>query len=108
MTSLLQTVAKLTKTVMPGDTEASVTLLVKGEPTTVVSTGRLALDLDETQYERDHGSCLHAARTAELTEITNTAPTAGGRTTCSGRPSTATSGPCPSRWPSPRSRSPAR
>jgi hypothetical protein len=97
MTSLLQTVAKLTKTVMPGDTEASVTLLVKGEPTTVVSTGRLALDLDETQYERDHGSCLHAARTAELTEITDTRT--DSRTTCPGRPSTATSAPCPSRWP---------
>jgi hypothetical protein len=58
--------------VMPGDTEASVTLLVKGEPTTVVSTGQLALDLDETQYERDHGPCLHAARSGELIEITNT------------------------------------
>jgi hypothetical protein len=41
MKSLLQTVAELTKTVMPGDTEASVTLLVKGEPATVVSTGQL-------------------------------------------------------------------
>ena len=49
MKSLLQTVAELTKMVMPGDTEASVTLLVKGEPTPVVSTGELALDLDETQ-----------------------------------------------------------
>ncbi|HST80184.1 MAG TPA: hypothetical protein VLL08_00445 [Kineosporiaceae bacterium] len=72
MKSLLQTVAELTKTVMPGDTEASVTLLVKGEPATVVSTGQLALDLDETQYERDHGPCLHAARSGELIEITNT------------------------------------
>ena len=42
MGSLLQTVAELTKTVMPGDTEASVTLLVKDSPTTVVSTGQLA------------------------------------------------------------------
>ncbi len=72
MKSLLQTVAELTKTVMPGDTEASITLLVKDSPTTVVSTGQLALDLDETQYERDHGPCLHAARTTELTEITDT------------------------------------
>ena len=72
MDSLLQTVADLTKSVMPGNPETSVLLLVKDEPTTVVSTGRLAVDLDETQYERGHGPCLHAARTGELTEIADT------------------------------------
>lgn len=72
MDSLLQTVADLAKSVMPGSPEASVTLLVKGRPTTVVSTGELATRLDETQYERGHGPCLHAARTGELTEIADT------------------------------------
>ena len=72
MDSLLQTVADLAKTVMPGNPEASVSLLVKDRPSTVVSTGQLAVDLDETQYERGHGPCLHAARTGELTEITDT------------------------------------
>jgi GAF domain-containing protein len=72
MEGLLQTVAGLAKTVMPGNPEASVTLLVKGTPTTVASTGQLAVELDETQYERGHGPCLHAARTAELTEIADT------------------------------------
>jgi GAF domain-containing protein len=72
MDSLLQTVADLAKTVMPGNPEASVTLLVRDKPTTVVSTGQLAVDLDETQYERGHGPCLHAARTGELTEIADT------------------------------------
>jgi GAF domain-containing protein len=72
MDDLLQTVAELTKTVMPGNPEASVSLLVKGHPTTVVSTGQLALDLDESQYERGHGPCLHAARTGELTAIADT------------------------------------
>jgi GAF domain-containing protein len=38
----------------------------------VASTGQLAVDLDETQYERGHGPCLHAARTGELTEIADT------------------------------------
>jgi GAF domain-containing protein len=69
MEDLLQTVADLTRTVMPGNPEASVTLLVKDHPTTVASTDQLATDLDETQYERGHGPCLHAARTGELTEI---------------------------------------
>jgi GAF domain-containing protein len=72
MDSLLQTVADLAKTVMPGNPEASVTLLVKDRPSTVVSTGQLAVDLDETQYDRGHGPCLHAARTGELTEIPDT------------------------------------
>jgi GAF domain-containing protein len=69
MDELLQTIADLTKTVMPGNPEASVTLLVKDHPTTVASTGELATDLDEAQYDRGHGPCLHAARTGELTEI---------------------------------------
>ena len=69
MDDLLQTIADLTKTVMPGNPEASVTLLVKDRPTTVASTGQLATELDEAQYERGHGPCLHAARTGELTEI---------------------------------------
>jgi GAF domain-containing protein len=69
MEQLLQTVADLTKTVMPSDTEVSVSLLVKDSPSTVASTGQLATALDETQYDRDHGPCLHAARTGELIEI---------------------------------------
>ena len=72
MDALLQTVADLTKTVMPGNPEASVLLLVKGQPTTVSSTGELATELDERQYERGQGPCLHAARTGELTEIPDT------------------------------------
>jgi GAF domain-containing protein len=72
MDSLLQTVADLTKAVMPGNPEASVLLLVKDRPTTVSSTGDLATDLDERQYERGHGPCLHAARTGEVTEIPDT------------------------------------
>ncbi|WP_241175975.1 GAF and ANTAR domain-containing protein [Modestobacter sp. KNN46-3] len=72
MESLLQTVAHLVTTVLPGDIEASVTLLIKDAPSTVAWTGQLAVDLDERQYERGHGPCLHAARTGEVTEITDT------------------------------------
>lgn len=72
MDGLLQTVADLTAAVMPGDTEASVSLLVKDTITTVVWSGQLAVDLDETQIEHGHGPCLHAARSGELTEVTDT------------------------------------
>ena len=72
MAELLQTVAELATTVVPGNPEASVSLLVKDQPTTAVATGQLATDLGETQYERGYGPCLHAARTGELTEIADT------------------------------------
>ena len=72
MEELLQLIADLAKTVLPGNPEASVSLLVKDHPTTVATTGQLATDLDESQYERGHGPCLHAARTGELTEIGDT------------------------------------
>src|SRR3954454_17972125 len=72
MTSLLEMVADLAKTALPCNPETSVTLLVKDRPTTVASTGPLATDLDETQYDEGQGPCLHAARTGELTEIPDT------------------------------------
>jgi GAF domain-containing protein len=70
--SVLQTVADLTKKVLPGDIEASVSLLVADKATTVVYTGQLALDLDESQYGRGYGPCLHAASTGESVEVTDT------------------------------------
>ena len=69
---LLQVVADLAKEVMPGNPEASVTLLTRERPSTVVTTGALATDLDETQYDLGEGPCLHAARAGELTEIADT------------------------------------
>src|SRR3954471_2483228 len=67
--SVLQTVADLTKKVMPGDIEASVTLLVGDKAATVAYTGQLALDLDESQYGRGYGPCLHRAGIGELVEV---------------------------------------
>ncbi len=72
MEDLLQTVADLAKSVMPGGPEASVTLLVKDRPSTVAATAELAVDLDESQYDRGHGPCLHAARSGEVVEIADT------------------------------------
>jgi GAF domain-containing protein len=72
MESLLQTVADLAKSVMPGDPEASITIQDSRRRFTVVSTGQLATDLDEVQYAEHHGPCLHAASTGELTEVPDT------------------------------------
>lgn len=67
--SVLQTVCDLTKQVVPGDVEASISLLVADKATTVVYTGRLALDLDESQYGRGYGPCLHAASSGEVVTV---------------------------------------
>jgi GAF domain-containing protein len=69
MESLLQTVADLAKTVMPGNPETSVSLLIDDRPTTVVYSGQLAIDLDESQYGIGYGPCLHTGSTGEAAEI---------------------------------------
>jgi GAF domain-containing protein len=72
MDVLLQRVVDLTKVVMPGSTESSVSLMVNDKPTTAVFTGELALDCDESQYGRGYGPCLHAASSGEVTEVPDT------------------------------------
>jgi len=67
--SFLQAVVDLAKTVLPGDPQASITLLIDDKPATAVFTGQLALDCDESQYGQGYGPCLHAASTGELTKI---------------------------------------
>jgi GAF domain-containing protein len=69
MTVLLQSVADLARTVLPGDTETSVTLVDEGRPMTAVHTGDIARQCDDAQYGADAGPCLEAARTARVIEI---------------------------------------
>ncbi len=72
MDTLLQRVVDLAKIVLPGNTEASMLLMVGDKPTTAVSTGQLATDCDEAQFGHGHGPCLHAASTGEMVEVTDT------------------------------------
>ncbi|RZU33393.1 GAF and ANTAR domain-containing protein [Blastococcus saxobsidens] len=72
MDSLLQAVAELSKKVMPGNPETSVFIQDRHQRVTVSSTGQLALALDEVQYSKNQGPCLHAASTGELTEVPDT------------------------------------
>jgi GAF domain-containing protein len=71
MRSLLAEVAGLARHSLFGHPETSVTLLTGDRPTTVVFTGELARDLDDSQYGRGHGPCLHAADRDEPVEITD-------------------------------------
>ncbi len=66
-----QRIAKLAKLVIPGVAEASVTLIANDKATTAAYTGRLAQDLDESQYGRGYGPCLEAAVGEEIREITD-------------------------------------
>ena len=72
MQSLLQTVAQLARSVLPGDPEASVYSEDGRHRFTVAATGRLATDLDEVQYSEHEGPCLHAARTGRPVEVRDT------------------------------------
>jgi GAF domain-containing protein len=67
--SLLQTITELARAVTPGELEASVTLVVKGKAATVASSGEMATELDERQYEHGIGPCLQSARSGEMVEI---------------------------------------
>lgn len=72
MPSLLQTVAEVSKRLILVDLETSLTVVDSRHKVTVASTSTFAMDLDEVQYAMDHGPCLHAATTGELTEVTDT------------------------------------
>lgn len=67
----LERVAALACVAIPGCTSGSVTLWREGHPYTVVSTGDLASDIDNAQYEVLEGPCLDASRTGEPYEISD-------------------------------------
>jgi len=70
--SVLQKVTDLAARVLPGEPITSVTIVADGRPTTVASSGTLALELDQVQYAQDAGPCLDAARTGRLVEVPDT------------------------------------
>ena len=71
--TVMATIAHLTKRVVPGADEVSVTFLDGDRPTTVASTGPLALDLDERQYENGHGPCLDGTVAGAMVYIADVA-----------------------------------
>lgn len=67
--TVMERIASVTKRTVPGADEVSVTLVDRGEATSVAYTGRLAIDLDERQYERGHGPCLDSILGGEPVRI---------------------------------------
>jgi hypothetical protein len=70
--SVVQKVTALAARVLPGEPMTSVTIVQGGRPSTVASSGQLALDLDELQYRLGTGPCLAAATTGQPVEIADT------------------------------------
>jgi GAF domain-containing protein len=72
MESVLQQVCDLATEVFPGDVSASVSIVAGKKPGTAAFAGDLAVSLDETQYDRGQGPCLHAIATREVVSIPDT------------------------------------
>lgn len=62
LNEVMDRIAEVTRDVVPGADEASVTLVTGEMTSTAAATGELALNLDEAQYEQGYGPCLDAAR----------------------------------------------
>jgi GAF domain-containing protein len=69
LAGVLDEVAQLAKNTIPGADEVSVTLIDKRKARTAAYTGRLALDLDELQYDTGHGPCLDASDSATIMSL---------------------------------------
>jgi GAF domain-containing protein len=73
LADMMGKIARLTKEVIPGADEVSVTLIERGNPTTVAFTGPLAVALDERQYEMGRGPCLDSIEAGQPVRIMATA-----------------------------------
>jgi GAF domain-containing protein len=59
--TVLEQATHVVKRTLPGAAEVSVTVQ-NGQPATVAASGRLAVEVDESQYDAGYGPCLDAIR----------------------------------------------
>jgi GAF domain-containing protein len=71
--AVMRRIAELAVRTVPGADEVSVTLIQQGRARTVAFSGRLAVALDERQYENGFGPCMDAAATASTIAVEDTA-----------------------------------
>lgn len=71
MEQVLAQVAELTRTVLPGASDVSVTLVRGGRGSTAAQTGERAATLDQSQYAADSGPCLDAAIHQSVNVVTD-------------------------------------
>lgn len=70
--AVLQRASEIAKRAITGADEVSVTMK-NGQPTTVASSGALATEVDESQYETDSGPCLQAISEGEVVLVADMA-----------------------------------
>ncbi|MEU9096774.1 GAF and ANTAR domain-containing protein [Streptomyces sp. NPDC048361] len=69
--TFLQALAECALALAPEAEGCGITLERQGRPTTVVSAGHDAPELDEAQYGQDDGPCLQSLRTGEEVAVTD-------------------------------------
>jgi ANTAR domain len=72
-TGPLGSLASLVRHVLPGAAEVSITVVDRGQASTVASTGARAAVLDAVQYAAGSGPCLHAAASGSVVAVVDTA-----------------------------------
>jgi GAF domain-containing protein len=69
LNDILERTVHLVRQVLPFEMEASITLIEDTDATTPAFTGKVALELDETQYSLGYGPCLAAAEVGQLVAV---------------------------------------
>jgi GAF domain-containing protein len=70
---VLEDIVGLARDRVPGADEVSMTLIDNGRPCTAASTGRIATEMDERQYDAGWGPCLDAAAAGQLLAVDDAA-----------------------------------
>ena len=65
LAEVLAEITTIARRSMPGSDACSITLIRDDEPFTAAHDGRMALDADELQYQRDYGPCVDAGRSGQ-------------------------------------------
>jgi GAF domain-containing protein len=68
----LSRIAEVGRDALTNCVAASITVIDRGHPATLGSTGELAVALDASQYAAGRGPCLEAARTSQTTVVDDT------------------------------------
>jgi GAF domain-containing protein len=74
LSTTLQRVAELARDTIPELADVSITLVNDDQPSTVVFTGPLAVDLDERQYADGYGPCTDAAASGHTITVDTSSP----------------------------------
>lgn len=79
----LADIARLARYLVPAATDVGITVAEREGPTTLATAGTKARDVDEAQYARGNGPCLHAMETQAAVAVTDTTTEGRWASVCS-------------------------